>query len=278
MCRRIAMEGYCRLGKECAYNHKLLQKSSNDDTELLHENIKNMKAEIDALKDKVNNLIVTKKESKILKKDVEYIKEEINILRAANKETADKISKIENDFEYETEDESETCNAELQSSNSEQFNNNKENENCEYDEDLFQTEIVNQEVLFVCNICNEGFDTESEVKKHLTKKHEDILSNVSKGSQISFNNKKEEIKEAHIADKGENLLEEAEANSVLGNAKDNELETSQRALESKPSLDDSNTSENIKEIIDEEESLDEYDYYEGFDEDGNKIIDHPCWS
>ena len=166
----------------------------------------------------------------------------------------------------------------MQSFNSEQFNNNKENENCEYDEDLFQTEIVNQEVLFVCNICNEGFDTESEVKKHLTKKHEDILSNVSKGSQISFNNKKEEIKEAHIADKGENLLEEAEANSVLGNAKDNELETSQRALESKPSLDDSNTSENFKEIIDEEESLDDYDYYEGFDEDGNKIIDHPCWS
>ena len=49
-------------------------------------------------------------------------------------------------------------------------------------------------------------------------------------------------------------------------------------MESKPSLDDSNTSENIKEIIDEEESLDDYDYYEGFDEDGNKIIDHPCWS
>ena len=238
------MEGYCRLGKECAYNHKLLLKSNNEDTELLHESIKNMKAEIDVLKDKVNNLVVTKEESEILKKDVEYIKEEINILRAANKETADKISQIENDFEYETEDESETCNTELQSSNNDQFNNNKENESCEYDEDIFQKELVNKEVLYVCNICNEGFDTESEVKKYLTKKHEDILSNVSKGSQISFNNKKGEIKEADNSDKEKNLLEEAEANSVLVNAKVKELETSQKALEFKPSLDDSDTYEN----------------------------------
>ena len=71
---------------------------------------------------------------------------------------------IENDFEYETETESETCNAKLQSSNNDQFNNNKENESCEYDEDLFQKELVNKEVLYVCNICNEGFDAESEVK------------------------------------------------------------------------------------------------------------------
>ena len=121
------------------------------------------------LKEKVNNLFVTKEENEILKKDVEYIKEEINILRAANKETADKISQIENYFEYETEDESETCNTELQSSNNDQFNNNKENESCEYDEDLFQKELVNKEVLYVCNIYNKGFDTESEVTKHLTK-------------------------------------------------------------------------------------------------------------
>ena len=79
------------------------------------------------------------------------------------------------------------------------------------------------------------------MKKHLTKKHEDILSNVSKGSQISFNNKKGEIKEADNSVKEKNLLEEAEANSVLVNAKVKELETSQKALEFKPSLDDSDT-------------------------------------
>ena len=96
--------------------------------------------------------------------------------------------------------------------------------------------------------------------------------------EISFNNKKGEIKEADNSDKEKKLLEEAEANSVLVNAKVKELETSQKALEFKPSLDDSDTSENIKEKTDEEESLDDYDYYEGFDEDGNKIIDHACWS
>ena len=108
MCRRLAMEGYCRLGKECAYNHRLLLKSNNEDTELLHESIKNMKTEIDVLKYKVNSLVVTKEESEILKKDVEYIKEEINILRAAKKKTADKIIQIENDFEYDTEEEDKT--------------------------------------------------------------------------------------------------------------------------------------------------------------------------
>ena len=132
--------------------------------------------------------------------------------------------------------------------------------------------------MFVTYVCNKGFDTESEVKKHLTKKHEDILSNVSKGVQISFNNKNQEIKEADNSYKEENLPEESETNSVLVNAKVKELETSQKALESQPNLDDSNTSENIKEKTEEEESFDDYDYYEGFDEDGNKIIDHACWS
>ena len=74
------------------------------------------------------------------------------------------------------------------------------------------------------------------------------------------------------------MLEESETNSFLVNAKVKELETSQKALESQPNLDDSNTSENNKEKTEEEESFDDYDYYEGFDEDGNKIIDHPYWS
>ena len=36
--------------------------------------------------------------------------------------------------------------------------------------------------------------------------------------------------------------------------------------------------ENIEEKTDGEKSFDDYDYYEGFDEDGNKIVDHVCWS
>ena len=58
------------------------------------------------------------------------------------------------------------------------------------------------------------------------------------------------------------MPEESETNSVLVNAKVKELETSQKALESQPNLDDSNTSENIKEKTEEEESFDDYDDYE----------------
>ena len=33
-----------------------------------------------------------------------------------------------------------------------------------------------------------------------------------------------------------------------------------------------------EEKTDKEKSFDDYYYYEGFDEDENKIIDHVCWS
>ena len=68
-----------------------------------------------------------KEESEMLKKDIEYIKEDIKLLRDTNKDTAEKINQIENDFEYETEDEVETYNVDLQSCNNFKFNNNKEN-------------------------------------------------------------------------------------------------------------------------------------------------------
>ena len=36
--------------------------------------------------------------------------------------------------------------------------------------------------------------------------------------------------------------------------------------------------ESIGEKTEKEKSFEDYDYYEGFDEDGNKILDHVCWS
>ena len=37
----------------------------------------------------------------------------------------------------------------------------------EWEYDLFQLEIVSDEEVYVCNLCDEGLDSEHEVKEHL---------------------------------------------------------------------------------------------------------------
>ena len=67
--------------------------------------MKKMKDEIDVLKNSIKSLISIKEEGEYIKRDVKIIKEEIKLLLACNKETADKISQLEEYSEYETEEE-----------------------------------------------------------------------------------------------------------------------------------------------------------------------------
>ena len=41
--------------------------------------------------------------------------------------------------------------------------------------DLFQLEIVSDEEVYVCNLCDEGLDSEHEVKEHLKEKHKKVF-------------------------------------------------------------------------------------------------------
>ena len=43
-------------------------------------------------------------------------------------------------------------------------------------EDYFQIEFVDGEPVFACNICDEGFDSEPEIKEHINDKHESLMS------------------------------------------------------------------------------------------------------
>ena len=43
-------------------------------------------------------------------------------------------------------------------------------------EDFFQIEFVDGEPVFACNICEEGFDSETEVKGHINEKHKSLMS------------------------------------------------------------------------------------------------------
>ena len=54
-------------------------------------------------------------------------------------------------------------------------------------EDMFQMEILAGEEVFACNICDEGFDTDDQVRKHIEILHKEILM------QIKTNLDKEEV-------------------------------------------------------------------------------------
>ena len=47
-------------------------------------------------------------------------------------------------------------------------------------EDLFQLEIVEGEDLYACNVCNEGFENNNDIKKHIQNDHSQVLLQIRK--------------------------------------------------------------------------------------------------
>ena len=48
--------------------------------------------------------------------------------------------------------------------------------------DLFQLEVVRDEEVYICTLCDEGFDSESEVKDHLKKTHRKVFEIIEDGN------------------------------------------------------------------------------------------------
>ena len=46
-------------------------------------------------------------------------------------------------------------------------------------DDMFQIEIIEGEQVYACNICNEGFDQDAEIKKHIEEKHSEIIIQIT---------------------------------------------------------------------------------------------------
>ena len=55
-------------------------------------------------------------------------------------------------------------------------------------EELFQMEFLEGEIVYACNVCNEGLDTENDVKKHIITHHEDILQTIRNKSEDDLKN------------------------------------------------------------------------------------------
>ena len=239
------MEGACGLGKKCAYNHKVRHKEDNVEMKALNEDVKNLKAKMDVLKNTIKSLVSIKQEGKKLQKDLHNMKEEIKILKIGYKETEEKLKALEEELEEESDEETEELNRDdggtykceycrfhvigkrefekhvkkssefkcckcdfqgktdislkkhintkHQIEHTENANDNRmtidESDTSEEElifqdvDELFQLETVENELVYACNLCEEGFDSVEEVKEHLEKGHMDVLKQLGKESE-----------------------------------------------------------------------------------------------
>ena len=165
-------------------------------------------------------------EEESIKKSMEDIKAEIKILATSNRYIKEQIDL----FEEESDEESYSVN--VKNSNNDELKKNAQGYNCgEYDfkgktnvslhkhtntkhggfnektknqerdpisdaiGDLFQIEILDSQQVYACNVCDEGFDREDEVKKHIEINHKDILIKISQ----NIENSESEDDEAFLA-------------------------------------------------------------------------------
>ena len=262
ICKRMINYGYCRYGVKCAYKHNHIKNSYGEDA---IEDIKNIKAELDVLKNTVKALMSIKEEGKSLQKDVKCLKEDIKLLIAVNKDTADRISQLQDECVYDTEEDEEEAEVYEAQNRFEDF------------EDLFQIESVEGEVIYACNVCDKGLDTEDDIKKHLKIHQKEILQSIRKESEDDLENPDQGI---IVCAESNSDKEEAKAMYSytckacvvlgLGNCvSSNDKEINDHLFYH---LEMSKAKEVEAKKRKEELNLDDEDIYAGFDEDGNRIV------
>ena len=181
-CKYFAVQKFCQFGRSCRFKHT--ESIESVKVQQLHEDFKKIKAEVDLLKNNLKALAGIKQEGKMLTKSVESLKEDIKKIKSENINILKRILNIEEDFENESEDESEEQEMNsLQPNNSHNVEMTGENEIEEDDDnedgaecDLYQIEMVNGDMVWACNLCDHGFDSSLEMKDHMKNKHDKIMN------------------------------------------------------------------------------------------------------
>ena len=106
VCKRFALEIFCKYGEHCAYEHIVKDQSKGEVDELV-EDMKNIKAELDILKNTVKSLSQIKEEGKVIKKSIHDLKADIKNIKAENLQMSRKIGQLEEEMETDTDDQSE---------------------------------------------------------------------------------------------------------------------------------------------------------------------------
>ena len=95
--------------------------------------------------------------------------------------------------------------------------NNKEEEkfietDCVLDgiDDLFQIEIIEGEEVYACNVCDEGFDRNDEIRRHISTYHKEILTQINK-----------EMNEVEESDQEDRSSDESYGDAWLAKVDDN---------------------------------------------------------
>ena len=105
--RGLFQREYVFYKEKCAYNHKRILHGHTVNDDAIQEDVKNLKTEVEFLKNTINSLVSIREEYNIIEHYVKDIKKEINLLSAENKEVEKRIKSIEDDLTDESDDESE---------------------------------------------------------------------------------------------------------------------------------------------------------------------------
>ena len=76
-------------------------------------------------------------------------------------------------------------------------------------------EVLNGELVYACNVCNKGFDSDDKVKNHIEKDHKDILIEINKNIEEDKDVDESEDDEAFLArfDDDGNMIHERNSRS-----------------------------------------------------------------
>ena len=189
MCKRIALEGLCRFGEKCAYSHKRISNFTSLEHENVHEDVKVLKVEVNALKKALKSLIDIREEKEELKKAVIDIKEEINFLDSSNREVVKRIINLEKNQNNDSKDKSEhNCETILVKEADESHTQESvEDLTCVKGDYSGQTNVsvkkhVNTKSLkFMCDQCDCTFKKEITLQKHKNTKHGQLNKKLGEG-------------------------------------------------------------------------------------------------
>ena len=186
LCKYFCENMRCKFGKDCSYVHR--ENVNKGEINELTEELKNIKTEMNVLKNTVNSLNQIKEEGKVIKNMIRSLTDDIEQIKVQNIKIYQNIKALEEDFDdcssedpfsHEVREDEETIEKEgmqmkcitcefcteseitmRKHINTKHSKEDTEFESTKYDfmidkDDMFQIEIVEGNMVYACNICDE---------------------------------------------------------------------------------------------------------------------------
>ena len=191
VCRYFAQYRFCKFGGDCVFVHE--KNVTTEEFELTMEDVKNLKAEVDVLKNTIKSLTSIKQEGKVLKKLIDVIKEETQHLQKENEEIAKRIKHLEDEYEDETDEDSES-ESETNSSIHQPFEGLFSCKYCDHEFGVrchFDTHMMtheeNSNVGFKCSNCDFVCSKENTLQKHMNTRHQVLTDRSEAENSTTYN-------------------------------------------------------------------------------------------